>query len=101
MRELLVIVKVCMTLVQQDGYHDMLVTNIVHCHYNWIELLITSCLRVSIAVKRHHAMTTLIKENHLIEVAYIFRDLVHYHHGVAWCRAGRHGPGEVAESPSS
>ena len=31
-------------------------------------------------------MTTviLIKEKYLIRVAYIFRGLVHYHHGVRW-----------------
>ena len=41
---------------------------------------------------------TLIKEKHLIGVTYIWRGLVHYHHGAAWWHAGRHGARE-AKSP--
>ena len=45
--------------------------------------------------------TILMKEKHLIGVAYVFRGLVHYYHGVTWWRADRHGAGEVSESPTS
>ena len=44
-------------------------------------------------------MATLIKEKHYIRMAYIFRNLVHYHHGAAWWPAGRHGAEDGAESP--
>ena len=40
------------------------------------------CLRVSIAVKRHHDHGNSYKGKHLIEVvAYSFRGLIHYHRG--------------------
>ena len=45
--------------------------------------------------------TILKKEKHLFGVAYIFKDLAHYHHGATWGHAGRHGAGEGAESPTS
>ena len=59
----------------------------------------TSCLRVSMPVKRHYEHDNYYKERHTIEVAYIFRGLVHYHHGVTWWLVHRHGHGEWAESP--
>ena len=42
-------------------------------------------------------MASLIKEKHLIEVTYILRGLIRYHHGVTWWRTGRHGARERAE----
>ena len=49
------------------------------------------CLRVSIAVKRHHDYNNS-KGKHLIEgTCSSFRGSVHFHHG--W----KHGPGEVAD----
>ena len=44
---------------------------------------------------------TLIKEKHLIGVAYIFRGLVYCHLGVNWWRAVRHGARGGAENPTS
>ena len=41
-----------------------------------------TCLRVSIAVERHHDHSLSYKGKGLIEaVAYSFRGLAHYHHG--------------------
>lgn len=42
-------------------------------------------VRPSIAVKRHHDYDNTYKENSLIYVTYIYRDLVQYHHGATWC----------------
>jgi hypothetical protein len=39
------------------------------------------CLRVSIAVKRHHDQGDLYKGQHLIGAGLLFRGLVHYSHG--------------------
>lgn len=39
---------------------------------------------------------TLIKEKHLIRVAYTSIDLVHYHQGVTWWYTGGHSAGERA-----
>ena len=58
--------------------------------------------RVSIAINRHHNHGNSYKGNYLVGVAYLkFRGLVHYHHGGTWWHAGRHGAGDVAESPTS
>ena len=46
-------------------------------------------------------MATLIKEKHLVGVAYIFRDLVQSHLGGTWWLAGRQDAGEAAECPTS
>ena len=40
-------------------------------------------------------LETLIKENHLIEVAYLFKGLDHCHHVVIYWHAVRHVTGEV------
>jgi hypothetical protein len=39
------------------------------------------CLRVSIAVKRHHDRSSSYKGKHLIGTGLQFRGLVHYHRG--------------------
>ena len=41
-------------------------------------------------------MTTLTRKK-LVEVAYSFRGLVHYHHDGIWWQIGRYGDGEGAE----
>ena len=57
----------------------------------------TSCLRVIIAVKRHHDYGNSYKRKRLIGwLAYSFRGEVHYHHAGKY--GGRHDAG-VAESP--
>ena len=43
------------------------------------------CLRVSVAVKRHHEHSNFYKGKNLIEAGVQFRDLIHYHCG------GKHG----------
>lgn len=43
-------------------------------------------------------ISTLIKQKHLIGVAYISRGLALYHHGMTWLSAGTHDGGEVTES---
>lgn len=40
-------------------------------------------------------LETLINKNHLIEVAYLFKGLDHYHHVVTYWHSGRHDIGEV------
>ena len=48
----------------------------------YLTLSTNICLRVSFALKKNAIiMATLIKENHLIGVVYIFRCLAYYHHG--------------------
>ena len=59
------------------------------------------CLRVPIAVKRHHQHGKSYKSKHLIVVAYSLRGSVHYHHSGTWQHAGRCGAGEAAENPTS
>jgi hypothetical protein len=39
------------------------------------------CLRVSIALKRHHDHSNSYRGKHLIGAGLQFRDVVHYHHG--------------------
>ena len=59
-------------------------------------------VRVSVAVKRHHDHDNCYKGKHSIGVAWLqFRGSAHHHHGGAWQQSGRHGAGEVAESPTS
>ena len=41
------------------------------------------------------------KENHVIVVAYIFRGLIHFHHGVTWFSSGRFGARVENEIPAS
>ena len=43
-------------------------------------------------------MDTLIKEKQLTRLPYIFRGLVHYHHGKTGQYEGRHGAGESENS---
>lgn len=40
-------------------------------------------------------LETLINENHLIEVDYLFKGLDHCHHVVTYWRSGRHDTREV------
>lgn len=46
-------------------------------------------------------MAIFIKENNFIGAAYIFRGLLHCHHGETWQHAGRCIAGEGAEIPIS
>ena len=46
-------------------------------------------------------MTTLKKDKHLTGVVYVFRGLVHYHHGTTWWHAGVHGAEKGAEISTS
>ena len=66
------------------------------CH-----LPVSVSVRVPIAVKRQHDHSKSDKGKALTGMAYIFKCLVHYHHGVTWWHAGRHGAGEVAKCPTS
>lgn len=50
------------------------------------------CLRVCIAVLRHHEHGNSCKGKHLIGVA---NNFFHYHHSGTWQCAGRHGAGHI------
>ena len=58
---------------------------------------IECCLNEGSIAGSSMTTATLIKEKHLIGVASIFTRLVHYHHGVTWWHASRHGAGEVTK----
>jgi hypothetical protein len=61
------------------------------------------CLKVSLAMKRHHDHSNSYKGKHLIWTGLQFRCLIHYLSSwqKAWQHAGIHSAGEVAESFTS
>ena len=48
--------------------------------FRFTSCIVVALVRVSIAVKRHMAIVTLLKANISLRLAYNFRGLVHYYH---------------------
>lgn len=78
-----------MWLFEYDGSHKLIGSGII-IRCNLVEEVYHSYL---LPVLKRDTMTaaTLTKERHLIGVAYVFIDLVHYHRGKIWWHEDRHG----------